>query len=409
MIAGIFLLSAFVDAPSYLSTGAVSLMGLLSGLLAVGIALAVAAQPRPSSRALWSLWPLSSLFLYSMLQLFWTNRSVQALQTLCLQWIFLGLAVLMMTSEDAAADREQAARLMPRAMLCGAFCFVIVLMIAGFGSEGIGAISFITARSFALFALLGIAYFLGRWATGLRWSLSPALGLIALIAFSLSRTALVVAVLMVPLSRFRSLTMRDFRRFLVFGAIAVVTLYFLVFSVDALRVRFLGSSSLDDYLSGDASVDTNGRITAWGVTLASYAEAPWLGKGPGSANDLISDVLSRLELGHPHNEYLRFLHDEGAVGLVLLMAGLVQLLLRCRLAFRKSLEGGHPDAPLHLASFLALTAVMLTMLTDNTASYIFVMGPLAVLVGVSLRASQRTELVGRAIHKGLPTAEGTLG
>jgi O-antigen ligase len=111
-----------------------------------------------------------------------------------------------------------------------------------------------------------------------------------------------------------------------------------------------------------------------------------MGKGPGSANELMDDVLYRLEIGHPLNEYLRFLHDEGLVGFLLFLAGVSQLLILCWRAYRRSLVNHYPNSPFYLATFLALLAALLSMLTDNTASYIFVMGPLGVMVGTTLRS-----------------------
>ncbi|HEY6465192.1 MAG TPA: O-antigen ligase family protein, partial [Candidatus Acidoferrales bacterium] len=252
--------------------------------------------------------------------------------------------------------------------------------------QGLGAISFIQARSYALFALLGVALFAARWALGSRASLWTTAALILMVALSLSRTAVVTAILVLPLSHLQPLSRHNLKRLLRLGAFAAVSLYCLVFSINALRERFVGDNTLQDYVSGEATIDTSGRLAAWGVTLADYTESPWVGKGPGSANDLMDNVLSRLEIGHPLNEYLRFLHDEGIVGLLLFLAGSGQLLRLCWRAYRQSLKHRSPDSVFHLATFLALFAALVTMLTDNTASYIFVMGPLGVMIGVTLRS-----------------------
>ena len=385
VIAGIFLSSAFVDAPSYVHVGAISMMGALTGIFAASIALLVLCRPGPALGALFRLWPLSLLFALSLLQVAFRPFSLQAGQTLCLQWIFLGLIVLMVTGE-ATIDETSAARLLEYAALFASLSYLIVFAFVGFGSAGIGAVSFIAARSYALFALLGIALFSARWATGSRASLWLALAIIFLVALSLSRTALVVGVLLVPLSRLESFSRRSFKRLLPLAILTVIALSYLVFSIGALRTRFLGDNSIQDYATGEATVDTSGRLTAWAVTLGSYVESPWFGKGPGSANDLMDDVLYRLEIGHPLNEYLRFLHDEGLVGLFLFLLGCGQLLHLCWRVYKASLTTNPAYAGFYLATFLALAASMLTMLTDNTASYIFVMGPLGIMVGLTLRS-----------------------
>jgi O-antigen ligase len=396
IVGAIFLSSAFLDAPSLISGGSVSLMGMLTILYAVAIAVVVFTRLAAARRVLLRLWPLTLLFLYSVVQLFWSPRTGQAAQTVCMQWIFLGLIVLMATGGNEGTDEFALSRMLRNCVIGGSLCFVIAFLTVGFGAEGIGALTFVTSRSFALFALLGIALFLSRWANGSRRDFWLAGALIVLIALSLSRAALVTGVLLVPLSRFRSLAPREMKRIVLVGAIALLGLYSLVFSIGPLRQRFLGANSLDDYVSGEASIDTQGRLAAWAITIASYVEAPWFGKGPGSANDLIQDTLYRLKLGHPHNEYLRFLHDEGLLGLLLLLAGMGQLAARCWRAYQRALESSSSVASVayfHLTSFLSLVAVLITMLTDNTASYVFVMGPLAILVGGSIRALAESQAV----------------
>jgi len=53
-------------------------------------------------------------------------------------------------------------------------------------------------------------------------------------------------------------------------------------------------------------------------------------------------------------------------------------------AWVRSASNGSPDVRLHLAAFLSVVAVVLTMITDNVMIYVFVMAPLGVLVGASL-------------------------
>lgn len=386
IIAAVFVLSAFVDAPSYISVGTVSLMGILTAVFAFAIAVLVFWQPMTSLRALARLWPLSLLFAFSLIQLFSDPLTTQAAQTLCLQWIFLGLVVLTSTSEAGEVDQLSVSRMLQYAALFASFCFLIVFLSVGFGSLDLGAISFIAARSYALFALLGVALFASQWAAGSRVSFWFAAALILLVALSLSRTGLVLSVMLISISRIRSFRRREFKRLLIASLGAILAVSVLLISISALRTRFIGDNSVEDYVTGEATVDTSGRLTAWAVTLGSYLESPWIGKGPGSANELMDDVLYRLEIGHPLNEYLRFLHDEGLAGLLLFLAGSCQLLVLCWRAHRRSLDDPDRRSPLYLATFLALVAALLSMLTDNTASYIFVMGPLGVMVGVTLRS-----------------------
>jgi O-antigen ligase len=398
----IFATSAFVDAPSYLDLGPVSLQGVLTVLFAVAVACLVAARANESWPALRRLWPLSLLFLFSLGQFALQHASAQGVQTLCMQWIFLGLVVLMTAGEEEEFFEPAVARMLERASLCGVLIYILVFAFEGYGNDELGAISFIAARSFALFALLGVAWFLAKWANGSKVSFWAALGIIFVIALSLSRAALVIAVVLIPLSRFRILSRKHFIGLVAISFVTLFGLAYLVFSIDALRTRFLGDNSLADYVAGEASVDTSGRLDAWTITIKSYIESPWIGKGPGSANDLMDDELSSFHLGHPLNEYLRFLHDEGLVGLLLLLIGWTQVLLLCRRAYRKSLENNSGSAAIHLAAFLSFVGVSLGMLTDNTTSYVFVMGPVGVLVGLSLRSLMKAESPAVIIEPELP-------
>jgi O-antigen ligase len=387
LVTAIFVSSAFVDAPSYWSVGAISVMGLLTALYAVAAAALLLARPAASARAFERIWPLSSLLLFSVAQLFWRPFSTQAAQTLCLQWVFIASIVLMIVGDQGNADEAAVSKMLCYASLFASACYLIAFFIFGFGSERIGVISFIAARSFALFALLGVALFVSQWANGSRSSFWLAAALVLLIAVSLSRTALVISILLFPLSRLRSISFKDFARVAILGTVAAGALLYLVFSIGALRSRFFADNTVSDYISGEAEVDTSGRLTAWAVTLDSYTDSPWVGQGPGSANNLMDDVLYRLDIGHPLNEYLRFLHDEGALGLSLLVIGLGQLLILCWRTYRNGARTASPHSAFHLATFLALLAVCLSMLTDNTASYIYVMAPLGIMVGVALRPS----------------------
>lgn len=386
VVTAVFISSAFVDAPSYVTGGSISLMGVLTIVFAVAVAVLAFWRPLASLPGLLRLWPLSLLFVFSVIQLFLDPLTIQAAQTLCLQSIFLGLILLTSTGELDGIDEMSVSRMLHNAALFASLCYLIVFLSEGFGPEEIGAISFIAARSYALFALLGVALFASRWAGGSRRSFWFAAALVFLIALSLSRTALALALMLIPLSRLSSAKRPAVKQLLIASLGAMLALTMLVLSINTLRSRFIGDNSVEDYVTGEASIDTSGRLTAWAVTLGSYLESPWIGKGPGSANELMDDVLYRLEIGHPLNEYLRFLHDEGLVGFLLFLAGVSQLLILCWQAYRRSLVNHYPNSPFYLATFLALLAALLSMLTDNTASYIFVMGPLGVMVGITLRS-----------------------
>ncbi len=376
----ILLLSALVDIPANIHLGAISAQGVLTVFIVIGITVCLAARPVASWRGFRRFWPLSCLLVLSIIQFFAHSPSVQAYQTVSLLWVFVGLVVMLSTGGQNPHEAVHFERMLLYATAVSALIYGLSLMVNGLGTEAV-----IGARSFALYALPGLALLLGRWVRGSRTSLWLAVGLTALIALSLSRTALVVAVLLFPLVRLRSMKRHDVFRVVLAGVFSVLVLYFLIIHSAALTSRLLGENTLKEYLLGDATLDTSGRTAFWAATLDSYQESPWFGKGPGSANDLIDEIFPGL--GHPHNEYLRYLHDSGMVGLALLLCGFMQILVRCRSVYQQAVQEASALASLYLGAFLALIAILLTAITDNTFSYLFVMAPLGVAIGTTLGSS----------------------
>lgn len=384
---GLILSTALVDVLGNISTGTISLNGIYTVVVAAVITLLLLGRARLAWRGLIQIWPFSALLFYSGLQCVVSAPSMQGLQNICILWIFVGSIVLILIARNSEMDRDRIVRTLLWAVALASIAYAISILYDGLGTE-----VFIGARSFALYALFGLGLLLARWAHGSRTSFWLAVALILLVALSLSRTCLVVGVLLFPLARMRSVSYRDIKRIAFVCAVAAFGLYYAVVSIDALRVRFLGNNSIADILVGDASIETSGRIAAWILTFNSFRESPWLGKGPGSADDLNGVAFadrrgdSQVELAHPLNEYLRFLHDEGILGLCLALAGYAKLLILCRKTYLQSVECSAQEASIYLGTCLSLVAVLLTMLTDNTASYLFMVAPLGILVGVTLKA-----------------------
>ena len=111
----------------------------------------------------------------------------------------------------------------------------------------------------------------------------------------------------------------------------------------------------------------------------SYLKHPIFGQGAGSTTQFALPGLS-----HPHNDYLLLAHDYGAVGFALWVISTLAIAFRLLQNVLQSAR--HDDGLLctHLTALLALLAVSLTMITDNSSIYLYVMAPLAVLVGASL-------------------------
>jgi O-antigen ligase len=121
----------------------------------------------------------------------------------------------------------------------------------------------------------------------------------------------------------------------------------------------------------------------WALLLERSQDNLMFGHGIGSSSTLVDQYFAPT-LGHPHNDFLRFLYDLGLVGLALWVAFLGATALTLWSYSRRSARVGDSAAPYFLAPLLALLAVTASMITDNTAGYTFVMAPLAILIGCAL-------------------------
>ena len=80
-------------------------------------------------------------------------------------------------------------------------------------------------------------------------------------------------------------------------------------------------------VGGGVSINLEGRSQIWATTWHSYLTSPVFGHGVGTADSLITRVYSKA-VGHPHNDYLRLLHDYGLLGLCLWVAGYAWVMSR---------------------------------------------------------------------------------
>ncbi|ARA93312.1 hypothetical protein AWN76_009150 [Rhodothermaceae bacterium RA] len=135
------------------------------------------------------------------------------------------------------------------------------------------------------------------------------------------------------------------------------------------------------------AINTSGRITLWTYTFQSFLESPWFGKGLGSSTDALREVshlVSSQE--HPHNDYLRIMHDLGLLGMGLWLIAFGALFSVLFKAWRRVRFDSSKifESEMHLTAVLALLVTALSMVTDNTIAYSFFMYPVAVLAGASL-------------------------
>jgi O-antigen ligase len=200
------------------------------------------------------------------------------------------------------------------------------------------------------------------------------------IGASLSRLALGIALALFPLSQASLGNVFGWLRTILSVVLVVGSSYLAITHIASLHDRFFeGDTRLQ---VGGAAINVTGREFLWRITLDSWRESPWVGKGAGSAEELVRRVSPDNE--HPHNDYLRVLHDYGVVGLGLWLLTIVNLLWATWKAWARASYADNPEAQPHLAAFLSLVAFAAGMITDNVIVYVFVTAPLGILVGASI-------------------------
>jgi O-antigen ligase len=263
------------------------------------------------------------------------------------------------------------------------------------------SMSLLGPRGVASFLSICVAWSAGRWVGGSRGHAYLSLLMLGAIANSLSRTAIGVSVFVLAAAcllrgrRQRVKASREAGRLVLAGMLAIGILLVLVRVADPLGERW----TTGDVVSvGPVRINMMGRGVLWDATWRSAMTSPLIGHGPGSARQLIRAVVP--DLDHPHNDYLRLLHDYGFLGWTVWMAFLLRSFALAVPDRNSRFERG-PAVGL----LLALIAFSVLMVTDNVLVYPFVVGPLGAIVGLLagyLRASAgaRSIAVG-SIRRGL--------
>lgn len=382
-LACLLLLTGLVDMPRQIAFGGVSLLGMtLIGSIGAS-ALLWLAQPRMYRSLLMTMAPLLLYLGWSMLTMAWSMPGVTGLQNLLAPVAF---CVLAERAAHYSRTRENGWKHLTWAMLA-ATGLSVSLYGLNMAVGGLGSVAFMGARTFALFALIGLGICLAGWRYGWRGAPFAALLITVIIGLSLSRMALAIAIVLFLLAQLPSRTRKGGLRLLVTATLLALVSYQLVTRVEPIRERFMeGDTTLE---IGGLAINATGRTALWAALLESYESSPLIGKGADSAGALINARFPGL--GQAHSDYLRIMHDHGLVGLVLWVAGMLSLLFALARGWLQADERGDPAAPVHLAAMLALIGVALGMATDNPLVYVFVMAPFGILVGTSLGAMRRDQ------------------
>ena len=328
----------------------------------------------PAGRAIWLL----ALFVaWSLVSFTWGAVSTAGLQNTLVYVATLLLVLIAATvarhrSADAYAIVSKAFWV---AAVVGLGLYTLSLPIGGPGTSVI-----LAARPFGLLGMVLVAWFTGAGLAGRRWAYWVVGLAILLTLLSLSRSALAAEFALVALGRF---DLRSFRGWIAATGAIVVTLAVAVAAVflyAPLHHRFFHG---DTQNVGGFSLNVTGRNALWSANWGWFKESPVIGKGAGQS-DVLTTTLPQHGAGHPHNDYLRIMVDYGLVGLAFWLAAYLSLV---RYTWRrwKEVRGSRTAAEhIHASAFLVLIGLALAMIVDNPLIEVSKMGPLAVIVGMSL-------------------------
>jgi O-antigen ligase len=372
----IIIIAGLAGLPRSISLGPVSLQALLT----VGYVLAAwilwFIRPVLTLTVLRSVWLFVLFILWTVVSLFWYKFTNSGFQNILVVTAFTGLILLAASvSRYGYKFQLRVGKTVGLATWIASGIYGSSAVVWGLGSK------FISPRAFAAAALLGVAWYLSNWRYGSRKNLWWAGAIIVVMIASLSRMASTLALLLLPLSQLSLKNVRRWLQVVLLVGLAIVTFNLAVTHVEPLRDRFFeGDTKLQ---VGGAAINVAGRENYWQTAWDSYTESPWIGHGGGSAQELMS-LSTAGQVTHPHNDYLRILHDYGAIGLGIWLLGYINLLWSTWKFWIMADRRRDPSAPLYLTAFLSLLAVALVMITDNVMVYINVMAPLGILVGAAL-------------------------
>jgi O-antigen ligase len=328
----------------------------------------------PAGRAIWLL----ALFVaWTLVSFTWGTVSTPGLQNTL---VYVAALLLVLVAATVARHRAvEAYAIVSKAFwvaaIVGLGLYALSLLIAGPGTSVI-----LAARPFGLLGMVLVAWFMGAGLAGRRWAYWVVGLAIVLTLLSLSRSALAAEFALVALARF---DLRNFRGWIAATGAVVVMLAVAVAAVflyAPLHHRFFHG---DTQNVGGFTINVTGRNALWSANWGWFKESPVIGKGAG-ASDRLTTGLPQHGAGHPHNDYLRIMVDYGLVGLALWLAVYLSLV---RYSWRrwKEVRGSRTTAEhIHASAFLVLIGLALAMIVDNPLIEVSKMGPLAVIVGMSL-------------------------
>lgn len=130
-------------------------------------------------------------------------------------------------------------------------------------------------------------------------------------------------------------------------------------------------------------IDTSGRLYNWGLIWESIQNNIWFGNGHSVPTSMRNDP----QWNHPHNDYLRILHQTGVFGLTLWLLFAKDVLKLGNAALHNLDTCARSTAVsaerlLIQTSLYSFLGVSIMMITDNSIVYSYVTYPMGLLLGL---------------------------
>jgi O-antigen ligase len=376
LLIGAILVCGLVTLPQSVQFGSVSGLGALTILWCIAAWGFWAARPWLPGEFRAPLLPLLLFTVCCFGSMLWYPPGVKGLQVVAVTVGFFGFILLTARHVEESPELAGAIyRALDAATIFAAALYAATVVVWGLGNDQV-----VFARSFALFALFGVARQLARWQAGSRSGLPLAALLTGVIFLSVSRTALVAALALFPLAALVRGGRRGLFTTVALAALAVAALLAAIFLSETMYERFFGYDATLEVAG--VTVNASGRRDMWAHLLERSQDHILLGHGIGSSSILVDNTFENL--GHPHNDYLRFLYDLGLAGLGSWVAFLGATGLFLWTHAHRRARAAEASLPYFLTPLLALAAIAASMFTDNSAGYVFVMAPLGILIGCAL-------------------------
>ncbi|MFC1828171.1 O-antigen ligase family protein [Thermodesulfobacteriota bacterium] len=232
----------------------------------------------------------------------------------------------------------------------------------------------------SLTALIFCSFFAANYVSGNEKDLYWWVMMIGVPIFAVTRTAIAVAGLTLPLT-FAPMKFKKRTALIIVGLMLSLAL----FQTERIQKKMFRSDSgtLEDIQS--QNLDDTGRKFMWKMMRYKIRKNPWLGYGTGSG-EVFTRVITGGISGYPHNDWLLTLHDQGILGTTIFAISMLMATLN---ALRTGKTASPEVRLLFFTGASAFLSMALMMITDNIMIYASYFGNLHfTILGIAYAAEK---------------------